>query len=95
VATFFMLGRYSAEGRHSITAARTQKAKEAIRELGGEIKAIYALLGEHDIAMIVELPDLDRALLGSLALARLTGITFSTYPAYSAEHFDQLMNQPG
>ena len=42
--------------------------------------------------MMVELPDLAKALLGSLALAPLTGITFSTYPAYSAEDFDQLMN---
>ena len=92
MATFLMLGRYSAEGRRSITAARTNQARSAIRELGGDILSIHALLGEHDLVMMVELPDLDKALLGSLALARLTGITFSTYPAYSAEHFDQLMN---
>jgi uncharacterized protein with GYD domain len=95
MATFLMLGRYSAEGRRGITAGRTQKAKEAIRELGGEVQSIHALLGEHDLAIVVELPDLDRALLGALALARLTGVTFSTYPAFSAEHFDQLMNTPG
>jgi uncharacterized protein with GYD domain len=95
MATFFLLGRYSAEGRRGITAARTQKAKESIHKLGGEIRSIYALLGEHDIAIIVELPDLDRALLASIDLARLTGITFSTFPAYTAEHFDELMNQPG
>jgi len=95
MATFLMLGRYSAEGRRSITAARTQQAKQTIRELGGETKSIHALLGEHDLVIIVELPDLDKALLASLALARLTGVTFSTYPAYTAEQFDQLMNTAG
>ena len=94
MATFFMLGRYSAEGRRSITAARTQKARDSIAELGGRIVSIYALLGEHDLAIFVELPDLDAALLGALALARLTGVTFSTYPAFSAERFDELMNRP-
>lgn len=93
MATFFMLGRYSAEGRQSITAGRTQRAKEAIAQLGGSILSIHALLGDHDLAIILELPDLDSALLGSQALARLTGVTFSTFPAYSAEKFDQLMNQ--
>ena len=92
MATFLMLGRYSVEGRRGITTGRTQQAHAAIRELGGQILSIHALLGEHDLVILTELPDLDRALLGSLALARLTGITFSTYPAYSAEHFDQLMN---
>jgi len=94
MATFFMLGRYSAEGRTGITTSRTQRAKQAIHDLGGEILSIHALLGEHDLAIIAELPDLDAAVVASLSIARLTGITFSTYPAYSAEHFDQLMNQP-
>ena len=90
MTTFFMLGRYTSEGLKGITTARTQKAKELVKELGGEIKSIHALLGEHDLVLIVDLPNLDNAVRASIQIGRMTGVTFSTCPAFSAEQFDKL-----
>ena len=94
MATYFMFGRYSVEARGAITPARTQRARETVQALGGDIVTIYALLGEIDLVIILELPGTEAALQASVALSRLTGVTFSTYPAFSAEQLDALMNHP-
>lgn len=92
MATFFFLGRYSTEGLKGVAAARTSKATELIKQLGGEIKSIHALLGDHDLAIVAELPNVDVALRASVQLGRLTGVTFSTSPAFTAEQFDKLLS---
>ena len=40
--------------------------------------------------MIADLPDNSRAIAASTALAKLTGIAFTTAPAVSIEEFDKL-----
>jgi uncharacterized protein with GYD domain len=91
MATYFMFGKYSLDAVKHINAKRTDKAMDLIRENGGELKAGYALLGEIDIILIVDLPDTESAMKTSTALSKLLGISFSTEPAVSVEDFDQLM----
>lgn len=55
-----------------------------IEGLGGKVKAIYALLGERDLVLIVDLPGLQEA------LSRLTDISFSPSAALNVEDFDRL-----
>ena len=52
MGTFFMFGRYSSGAAGSISAKRTEKARELIESLGGRVKEIYALLGEYDVVII-------------------------------------------
>jgi uncharacterized protein with GYD domain len=91
VATYVMLGKYSLEGVKGISAKRTDKARAVIKQHGGELKAVYALLGEFDLVGIVELPDTARAMQTSAALAKLLGVDFTTAPALTIEEFDKLM----
>ena len=56
MATYLMFGKYSSEAIKGISAERTQKAKEIIKNLGGKVNAIYALLGQHDLVLIVDFP---------------------------------------
>jgi uncharacterized protein with GYD domain len=91
MATFFMFGDYSAEALKGISAARTAKAVEAISKLGGEVSAIYALLGEHDLVFIADFPSVERAMQASVALTKMSGIAFTTSPAVGVEDFDRLM----
>ncbi len=93
MATFFMLGRYSAEGMKDVSADRTEKATSLIRELGGKVKSIYALLGGFDCVLIVELPSFDVAMKASLGLGLLTGISFQTFPALAIDDFDRMLAQ--
>jgi len=90
MATFFMFGSYSTEALKSISADRTQQAADAIKSAGGEVKSMFALLGVHDLVLIVELPSVEKAMQASVKLAKLTGIAFTTAPAVEVAEFDKL-----
>jgi uncharacterized protein with GYD domain len=91
MATFFMFGKYSLEGMKGISAGRSTKAIALIKKHGGELKTGYALLGDVDLVLIVEMPDTGQAMKTSAALAKLLGASFRTAPAVSMDEFDMLM----
>lgn len=91
MATYFMFGKYSMEGMKGISAERTNRTLAMIKENGGEFKAGYALLGNIDLVLIVEMPDTGQAMKTSAALSEYLGASFTTAPAVSAEEFDKLM----
>jgi len=90
MSTFFMFGRYSEAALKEISAKRTEKSTAIINKLGGHYKSGYALLGKSDLVLIVELPGIEQAVQCSLALHKLTGISFSTSPAIPLDQFDEL-----
>jgi uncharacterized protein with GYD domain len=91
MATYFMFGKYSKDAVKSISAKRTDRATAMIKENGGELKEGYALLGDYDLVLIVDLPDTEHAMQTSVALSGLLGISFSTTPAISVADFDKLV----
>ena len=93
MATFFMFGKYSSEAAKRISAERTEKAREAIEKLGGRVKEIYVLLGEYDLVIIADLPRMAEAMQASIALKRLTDISFFTAAAMPVEEFDAMADQ--
>ena len=88
--TFFMFGKYSQESLKKISPERTRKAINTIQKFGGRVKSVYALLGENDLVFIVNLPSAAQASMTSIALNRLTGISFTTSTAIPVEEFDRL-----
>ncbi|HID76858.1 MAG TPA: GYD domain-containing protein [Planctomycetaceae bacterium] len=90
MSTFFMFGKYSAESAEKISRERTQKVTQLIEELGGRVKAIYAVLGNYDVIMLVEMPNMTAAMQASMALKRLTGISYSTAAAVPVEDLDKM-----
>jgi uncharacterized protein with GYD domain len=90
MATFFMFGSYSRESTRKISAKRTDETKELIEKQGGKLTAGYALLGEKDLVLIVEMPSTEQAMKTSVALSQKLDIGFSTVPAVSIEAFDKL-----
>lgn len=91
MATFLMFGKYSSDALKGISAARTKKGTSVIKKLGGEVNAMYALLGEYDLVIIANFPGVEAAMKASVALNKLTGISFITLPAVTVEEFDKLM----
>jgi len=91
MAKFLMLGKYSVEAIRGIAADRTKKGIEIIEKAGGKINAMYALLGRYDLAFVVDFPGVAEAMKASVALAKLTGIGFTTSPAVPIEEFDKLV----
>ena len=93
MSTFFMFGKSSAEALEKVSVDRTRQAHQAIEKFGGRIKGIYALLGEYDVVVIVELPRMAEAMKASIALKRLTDISFFTAAAMPVEEFDQIVGE--
>ena len=90
MATYLLFGKYSAEALKGISARRSDEAKALIKKHGGELKAAYAMLGCVDLVMIADLPDNTRAMAASMALAKASGIAFTTAPAVPIDEFDKL-----
>ena len=93
MATFFMFGSYSTDAIKHISKERTEKVRELIEKLGGQVKDIYALLGQYDLVLITELPRMADAMKASIALERLTGISFSTAAAVPIDEFDKIVGE--
>jgi uncharacterized protein with GYD domain len=80
MATFFMFGRYSAEAI-------------LIKKFKGEVQGMYSLLGEKDLVFILTFPGIEQAMKASVALSKMTGISFTTVPAVTVEEFDKMMTE--
>ena len=91
--TFLMFGKYSAEAIKAMSPARTQSTVNLFKQMGGEVKAMYALLGDVDLVFVVTLPSIEAAIKASVALSKQTGIAFTTSPAMSVEEFDKIIAQ--
>jgi uncharacterized protein with GYD domain len=90
---FMMFGKYSSEALKGISPERTDKAVELIKKNGGKVVSMYAVLGEHDLVFTLDFPDGEKALATSVALNKLTGISFTTSPVVEVEKFDKLMTE--
>ncbi|MHC4639448.1 MAG: GYD domain-containing protein [Planctomycetota bacterium] len=93
MATFLMFGRYSSEALRGMSSKRTEEARSLIKKFGGDVKAMYSLLGEKDLVIILTFPGIEEAMKASVALSKLTGISFTTSPAVTVEEFDKLMTE--
>ncbi|MFZ5833194.1 MAG: GYD domain-containing protein [Planctomycetota bacterium] len=93
MGTFFMFGRYTGDSLAKASAARTKEARRAVESVGGSVKVIYALMGEYDLVILAEMPTMTEAMKASLALKRLTGISFYTTAAMPVEEFDKLLTE--
>jgi uncharacterized protein with GYD domain len=91
MATYFLFGKYSAEAVKGMNPNRTEQAAKLIQKFGGELKSMYALLGEHDLVVIATFPGTEQVVKASLAITRLTGITFATSEAIAVTDFDRMI----
>ena len=91
MATFFMFGKYSSEALKEMSAERTDKAVSLLKKYGGEVNSMYALLGEHDLVLIVDFPGVEQAMKASVALTKMTGVSFNSSPAVPVEDFDKMI----
>ena len=91
MATFLMFGKYSAGAIKAISGQRTDAAVDLIAHHGGEVEAMYATLGPHDLVFVVDFPGTEEAMKASVAITRMSDIAFTTAPAVTVEKFDELM----
>jgi len=90
MAKFLMLGKYSLEAIKGITTERTNKIVSTIEKSGGKVNLMLALLGNYDLAFVVDFSGVSQAMSASVELAKLTSISFTTSPALTVEEFDKM-----
>ncbi len=90
---YILLGKYSAEGIKNISAARTGEGTKLVEKLGGKVESIFAVIGEYDLVVRLQLPDNAAALKASMELSKLTGVSFVTLPAVPVDEFDALASK--
>jgi uncharacterized protein with GYD domain len=93
MSTFILFGKYTSDSIRNVSPKRTDQAAALIKSLGGRLTAGYALLGDPDLVLVVDLPDTERAMRASAGLSKLTGIAFRTAPAVDVKAFDRLMKK--
>ena len=91
MTTYIMFGKFSIDAVKEISTERTKKSMAIIKDCGGQVKAVYALLGETDVVAIADFPGLKEAMKASIELTKLLGISFTTAPAVTMEEFDKLI----
>lgn len=93
MATFFMFGKYSTEALKDMSSERTDKAVSLIKKFGGQVNSMYALLGENDLVLIVDFHEVEQVMKASVALTKMTGVSFTSSPAVPAEDFDKMITE--
>ncbi|MDD5409516.1 MAG: GYD domain-containing protein, partial [Candidatus Omnitrophica bacterium] len=79
------------EALSDISKDRTNKALDVIARAGGKVNSMYALLGKYDMVLIADFPGVAEVMKASVALNKLTNISFTSFPAISIEEFDKIM----
>ena len=90
MATFIMFGKYSSESLKGISEDRTNQSRKLIERFKGKLNSIYVMLGEYDLMFITEFPGMEEAMMASVMLNKLSGISFSTSPAVPVDKFDKI-----
>lgn len=91
MALYLMLGNYTNPSVHDIKLARTKEAVGIIEKNNGQVVSMYAMLGQFDVVLIVNLPGNREAMEVSVGLSKVTGIHFNTGPVIPIERFDEMM----
>jgi len=92
MSTYFLTGTYGADAIEGISRKRTADVTKMIEDIGGKLVSVYLLLGEKDLVIIAEFPGLKEAIIGSVSISKITGISFTTNPAITAKEFDEYMD---
>ncbi len=93
MSTFFIIGKYSPDRVGQVSSERTRQVRQAIEQFDGHIRGMYALLGDWDVVLIVELRDSTEAMKAALALTKITGVSFSARAAVPVADFDWIAEE--
>ena len=90
--TYLWSGSYTSEGTKGLTKDGGTKRRTAVQQMveqnGGKLLAFYFALGEADVYVIAEFPDVATAAAVSLAVNGSGAVSLKTTVLLSPEDFD-------
>jgi uncharacterized protein with GYD domain len=92
--TYLSLMRWTKEGLEKIkeSPSRLEAAKKAVGSAGGKITDFYMLMGEYDMAIVVETPDDATLARISLSLAAKGGVRTQTMRAFTEDEYRKIIS---
>ncbi len=93
MATYITLIRYTQQGVQNMkeSPARLDKAKEAIKAAGGELKAYYLTMGQYDAMVISEAPSDEVYMTTIRAIATAGAIKTETLRAFTEDEYRKII----
>jgi uncharacterized protein with GYD domain len=92
--TYLALMRWTKEGLEKIkeSPSRLDAGKKAIEAAGGKVKSFYMLMGEYDMALVVETPDDETLARISLSLAAGGSTRSETHRAFTEDEYLKIIS---
>ena len=94
MTTYVMLVKWTEQGMRQVkeSPARLDKARNALKEMGGDIKAFYMTMGDYDIVAVYEAPDDAIAARFTLILGMLGNVRTTTLKAFPERAYREIIN---
>jgi uncharacterized protein with GYD domain len=94
MATYITLIRYTQQGIQNMkeSPARLDKAKEAIKAAGGELKTFCLTMGQYDAVVISEAPSDEVYMTTILTIASAGAISTETLRAFTEDEYRKIVS---
>ena len=95
--TYIVLGQFTDQGIRNVkeTTKRAQALKDMAKKFGATVNAVDLMLGQDDIATIVDAPDDTSVNALLLSVGALGNVRTQTLRAFSADEIGQILGQDG
>lgn len=95
MARFIQLVNYTKEGVEQFEQLPdlNEQARALAEELGGEIVDIYVTLGQYDAVVVIEAPDAETVLTGTITMAKTGTIETETLRAFDEGEVEDIIGQ--
>ncbi len=93
MSTSLSLINFTEQGIRTLkdTPSRQEAAKQLLRDLGGEMKAIYLTMGAYDLVVIIEAPSDQAAARFALTIGALGNVRTTTLKAFTESEFSDIV----
>ncbi|HEX9572797.1 MAG TPA: GYD domain-containing protein [Myxococcales bacterium] len=94
MATFVTLLKYTEQGIKTIkeSPSRLEKAKQALKSLGGELKSFHLVQGRYDAIVIFEVPNDDVAAKFALSTGSQGNVRTESMRAFTEEEYRRIIS---
>jgi uncharacterized protein with GYD domain len=94
MASYVMLFSFTGKGIEHLeeSPARVEAAKNICRELGGEVKHFFGLMGRYDTMFVLEAPDDAAAMKMAAAICKKGNVRSETLRAFNEDEYRDMLS---
>lgn len=92
---YLILFKYTQKGAAAVKESpkRVEKAMEIAKQLGGNVKSFYLLMGQFDTVFLLEAPNDETATKISLAISALGNVSTQTMRGFTLDEFKKMISE--